>query len=252
MRIGVTHTLDQAAPLLQRLPAQGDTALSTAMNTTVRRAQFDVIAEMRNVFDRPTPYALGGLRIEAASPTRLDAAVMVRGKPDVSGAGIPAESFLRAEIEGGARRQKKSEVALQKAGVLPMGWRTVPGQGARLDGFGNMSRGQIVQILSYFQAFPVDKGYRANSTVATRTRLKKGTKRKLGFEYIAVAPGVKGLRPGVWERVALGAGRGVRPILLFVKATAYRKRLDFFGVVNRSVDANLGTQFDRELSKAIA
>jgi hypothetical protein len=63
----------------------------------------------RRIFDRPTRWALGGLRYK--KPTT--------GKPVVSiwleefdGNGIPAADFQAAQIKGGTRKHKRFEKAL--------------------------------------------------------------------------------------------------------------------------------------------
>jgi hypothetical protein len=244
----VTHNGAEIQRAIADVPSTAARALAAAMNTTTRRAQFDVVARMGQVFDRPTPYALGGLRVTLASPQALQASVAVKGPPDAPGGAIPAQSFLRAEIEGGARHDKRSEILLRRLGVLPAGWQAVPGDGATLDGYGNVSRGQTVQILSYLQAFP-QGGYRANSTEASRERLARSTRGRRGMTFFVVPPGTKGLTPGVWQRSDIGAlGKGVRCVLRFVRGTTYRKRLGFYEVVETSIDTNLGRQFANEMT----
>ena len=89
-----------------------------------------------------------------------------------------------------------------------------------------MSRGQIVSILSYFRAFP-DNGYKANSTAATRAKLKRGTKKRQGFELFVGAPADGKLPLGVWQRTYFAQGSALKPLLIFVKSTRYNAIFDF-------------------------
>ena len=72
---------------------------------------------------------------------------------EAQGGNLPPGKPLLSEVRGGARRAKRSEVLLQRAGVLPAGWLTVPGRGARLDAYGNLQRGQLLQILAFFRTY---------------------------------------------------------------------------------------------------
>ena len=56
----------------------------------------------------------------------------------MGGKGIEPEKILQAEIFGGSRRPKRSEVALRRVGILPDGYFLVPGQACPLDQYGNV------------------------------------------------------------------------------------------------------------------
>lgn len=262
MKMAVRHRLPEVAQQLGQVPGIAAEIGRRAIGPTLRAGRESVYAAMRRGFDRPTPYALNALRLEepgAAGP--LQGAVMVKGRPDVSGSAIPPQSFLRAEILGGARRWKRLEVALMRAGLLPRGWYAVPGAGARLDQWGNMSRGQVVQVMSFLQLFATARGerrggYRSNSTAASRARLERGTRNRFGVELFAASPlqAFKrgGLPPGIWTRQTntrttrtAGAPAPLRPVLLFVRSTRYRVRLDYFGELQRSTAAVLPVQLER-------
>jgi hypothetical protein len=233
---------------LQAIPQQTRGALARAMNTSVRQGEVGAVAEMRRVFDRPTPWTLGGVTSDKATPGKLEATVRVRGK---TGGAIPAEAFLRSQILGGQRRFKRFEVALYRAGVLPAGYYAVPGSGARIDAFGNMSGGQIVQLLSYFAAFPpTTGGRRSNSTAESRAKMAE--RRRGGVVYVAIKPGNRNLFPGVYEYRDLGGlGTGVRAVLIFVRRAQYRQRFDFLGVVEKTLDQQLPRQYDSEMRAAL-
>lgn len=248
MRISIDMPTGPMLVKLRAIPQQTRGALASAMNTSVRQGEVESVAEMRRVFDRPTPWALGGVTHDKATASSLEATVRIRGK---TGSAIPAEAFLRAQIIGGQRRFKRFEVALFKAGVMPAGYYAVPASGARIDAFGNMSSGQIVQLLSYFAAFPPNAGgRRSNSTAESRARMAE--RRRGGVAYVAIKPGNRNLFPGVYEYRDLGRlGTGVRAVLLFVKRVQYAQRFDFLGVVEKTLDQQLPRQYEREMAAAL-
>ena len=229
-------------------------AVRASINRTLQLGREAVYAQMRQVFRAPVPYTLNAVRVEQARTNgELAGAVMVKGPEDTSGTGIPAQSYLRAQILGGARRWKRFEVALLKRGLLPRGWYCVPGRAARLDQWGNMSRGQLVQLLSYFQAFPASGGYRSNMSDKRRSRLGKGTRSRFGVRYFVQQPGQAGLKPGIWEVQAnnsarlQGAPAPTRMVVAFVPRATYRRRLDFFGTLERTASQQMPRAHGRAL-----
>lgn len=190
--------------------------------------------EIRRIFDRPTPYTQRSLFLQRATKTRQRALVWV--KDDL--AGKPDTNYLDSQVFGGARRFKRFERALQRVGVLPSGWYAVPGNAAQRDAYGNMTRAQLVQIIAFFDAFG-QQGYRANLGTKGRERLRRGTRGRQAKEYFAAVPGVRRtahMQPGIYEAVFSGFGRAApRPVLIFVRTIAYRKRWDFEGIARRYI-----------------
>lgn len=200
-----------------------------ALNKTGYDAMDAVTAEMRVAFDRPTPYTLSSMRLDKAKPSKMYAELGPREWP---GKGTPAEKYLAPEVWGGDRNLKRFESALRKVGVLPQDMYAVPGAGADIDAFGNMSRGQIVQIISWFQAFG-EQGFRANMVTKTKEKLKRGSKKTgYGFEYFAIRRKGSRLPMGIYKRFRIGGG-GILPVLIFVKKPHYQKRYKFFEVAHQ-------------------
>lgn len=227
-----------------------------ALNWTAADARDEVQREMRRVFDRPTPYTIRGVGVWRA--TAADPIARV-GLKDAAGKGTAAADFLLPQVYGGARGVKRFERALQRIGALPAGWVAVPASGAQLDAYGNMNRGQIVQILAALQAFG-EQGYKANMDAKGRARLAKGSKRSYGREYV-VSHG-RGWRhgtgswkhgrnqhlpAGVWMRQGGGLGTSLRPVLIFVRGAQYKPRLQFHRVVVEFARRELPLKFDRAM-----
>lgn len=266
--MSVRHRLPDVARQVRQVPAIARDASVVAINETLRSGRQAVYAAMQRVFDRPTPYALNALRIEPADggAQQLRGEVAVKGKQDVGGSAVPPQSFLRAEILGGARRWKRLEVALMRSGILPRGWFAIPGKGARLDQYGNMSRGQVVQVMSFLQLFAVARGerkagYRNNSTAKSRARIRAGTANRFGLELFVSSP-LQAFRrgdlpPGIWSRQVntrtkrtAGPPAPLRAVVVFVKGARYRQRLDFFGELERHAGAQLPRAIDAGVMRA--
>lgn len=194
-------------------------AMKNAANATGRYIHAALRSEMTQVFDRPTPWALGGLKFKEATEDKP----LVRIWLDEFGdKGIPAARFLQAEIEGGPRRRKRFERALIEAGKMPPTAYAVPGRQAPIDAYGNVPGSFIVRVLSDLQAFG-EQGYRANR------RGKRRGVRKTNYFFIP-RPG-SGKPPGVYWHMPNGL-LGI--VFLFVSQAAYRKRFDFYGVGQRA------------------
>ena len=224
-------------------------ATMTAINRTLAQIKTAERTELQKL-DRPTPYTLNSLFIEQAKPGKLSGRVWVKGQ-DQAGKGTPATKYLLPHVDGGDRNMKRFESALYKAGILPNGMYAVPGAGARLDAYGNMSRGQIVQILAYFSAF-AEQGYRANMTDRGRKRMAKGSAKKgiAGSAYFALRSKHGRLLPGVYQRSSTkSAAATLKPVLIFVDgAPNYERRVDWYGVGHRVISE----QFEVEMRRSLA
>lgn len=231
-------------------------ALSYAINETAKDVQGGLAKEM-SVFDRPKPATVKGTFVKRSTKTNLEAVIGLKTRAQ----GTPTSEYLHAQINPGRREDKRSEVLLQRAGILPAGYQTRPGSGARLDAYGNMSRGQIVQILSWFKAFGgIAHSGRGRGTKElvngkfqtfydTKSQiLNRNMKKRRVYEYFIVPDGMPGLSTGIWKR----QGRKIEPILIFIKPPIYRKRYDFYGVANKIVRTNFVRQFDKALQYALA
>lgn len=206
-------------------------------------------AEMERVFDRPTRWTLGQIKVKATSSLGMRVGVI-----DPEGAYRRAQTYLTTQIEGGNRRAKAYEKALQYHGLMPQGWVSVPGDGAKLDAYGNISGGQIKQILSWFDAANTSAGSDQNMGFKGREKLRKGTKRNAGFEYVLVPPDKKGnfRQPGIYQRFFLGHGKAVKPLIIYVKQAKYTKRFDFEAVAKKVTDAMLNAEFEAAYVREIA
>lgn len=232
---------------------QAAKAYAKALNDTgfqVRRAMQD---EMRAVFDRPTDYILRSPFVRMATAAKLSVTI----EPTyMGGKGIDPQKILDAQTWGGRRRDKRSEAALKRAGILPNGYQTAipsdekggPYPGSD-DGKGNLRGPFLVQLISYFQAFG-EQGYKANMSAKGYQRVHRGTKKHAGRRYFVTYGKTRGgpritqkgeqdertahLAPGIWAASGTG-GADVRPVLMFVRpGRGYQPRFDMDKVAKRA------------------
>ena len=228
LKMSVTlEGLDSIKKLLS--PEKLKKVLGQTINDTARLdVKKDLQDEMKKVFDRPTPYTLNSIYTRYNS---ADLSVEI-GLKEWGGKGGSAAQYLQPQIFGGGRPKKRSEQYL--------GSYYVPGAGARLNAYGNMSGSQITQILSALKALP-EGGYLANITPRSKQRNRKPR------NFFMIRSSGKGLRPGVYEKMASGA---VKPILIFIRQPSYSIRLRWFEVIEASVAKNVQKRFSENFDKA--
>lgn len=223
-------------------------ALSVAINNTAKDVQ-DELSGATRVFDRPRSFTVRGTVMTRSTKTNLTAVVALKSR---NAGGTPVNEYLQAEVEGGRRADKRSEVLLQRAGILPPGYQTRPGSGARLDAYGNMSRGQVVQILSYFRAFGlVSTSGRARGRSGTQTasqKLNRSAKPRRPSELFIVPDGMAGLATGVWQRT----GKQIKPILIFIRPPSYKPIYKFEEVARKAVTLKFNANFNQAFRRAMA
>jgi len=254
MRIGYQTDLPAAADFMDKAARQVPYATALALNRTAAAVSEAITEKIRFVFDRPTPYTQSAVRVVRARKENLTARVYFK---DASAKGIPADRYLWPQVFGGDRGLKRSEKALARVG-LPTGSYLIPAAGAEMDAYGNMSRGQIVRLLSYLQAFG-EQGYRANSTARSRARIAKAGKSEQGYRRINgvvyfVSRGrgsMSGERrqtlpAGVWAKTGTH-GSDVKPVLIAAKQVSYQPLLPFYETASQVA----GERFDAEFSTAL-
>ena len=250
MKFDIKTNFPEVQAAMKKAASQVPFALATAMNKTAIKAQDAVRKEMPKVFDRPTPWVLNSLRVKFATKTNLQAEVAYKDRNSVDS----SRSMIEPHVFTGKRHFKAMEARLMNIGLIPAGWNAVPGGGAKLDANGNMSRGQISQLLNVLGAY-TEAGYnKANDKTSARLAKGRAKKNVYGFVYWVNKVGsVKGrhLQPGVYQRVITAFGTSLKPILIFVRQAKYKKRLDFFGVVQTVIEKEFPGEFNRAFDEAM-
>lgn len=219
-------------------------AANGALNIVGKRARQDIQAEMPRVFDRPNRWTLNSLRV--LESTRETLTVRISVKDDAPNNGTAPEKYLLPNVFGGGRSEKRFERNLRYAGILAQGWSAVPGEGAKLDAFGNLARGEIQKILTAVRA-SFDPYQNRTTSARSRRNARNAPYFVAGLDRVSIVGGEARttrarIAPGIYAR----DGRGVKPVLIFVKKQPqYRARLPFEQIVERRADADFSTEFAR-------
>lgn len=220
-------------------------AASKAINEVMKTSAPAVQAEMKRVFDRPTPWTLNSYRVlKWANKHNLTGVV---GFKDVGYAGGPggkassaAGSYLQPHMEGGARGAKGLESLLRRRGLLSAGEFVVPSSYVPRDRYGNVSRGTIQKILANLGA--LTDAYSNTPKGGARGGKKKS-------EYFFTRRGIRGARlTAIWQRRASSA----MPVFIVVSgAPTYRRVFDHVKVVQREVNRRFAAEFEKAMAFAL-
>ena len=236
IRVQQQGLLDGLAELTDLERNQIPFATVLALTETAKLVKAELESEMRQVFDRPTPYTMDSLRLIPATKQRLEARVWIKDEADGA---APATRWLTPEVYGGPRNNKRSEALLKARGILPEGKFVVPGKGMKLDSYGNVGRGQMQKILSGLGA----QGDRYQNSTDSRRSAGNRTR------YFVMRRGHEAI--GIAERTGRRRDQ-VQIVLAFVSKPGYAEALDFFIIGQRVADAQLPMQFEKALAQAIA
>lgn len=237
MPVVIRVDTDAAIARLRSVRSNVPLATAIALTRTATRARDALQAEMRRAFDRPTPYTLRSVYVKPATPADLEARVGLKDQAGAKASLSPAE-LLAHHFRGGARKQKRLEQLLARIGLISATERVVPGAGAKLDRYGNMNRGQIQQMLSQIRAGADPSTYRSASTRSRRNVRRAGR--------IFWSRGGR-LARGAW--IDQGDPIGVRPLLVVVSGTSYRRVINLPDVVGKVVAREFGPELARQLSR---
>lgn len=258
--------LDKVAGALQRLgDGQIKQAMALALNDTGHQARRAMQAEMDRVFDRVTLWVRKSPKVFPAAPDRLQVAVAPTLTTDYGvfqrggKVGVDPQDVLQAQVQGGARHDKKSEVALRRAGILPSGWQTsipaTPYPGSD-DGRGNLRGAFMQQLLAYLQAYRAE----GHSNMSDRRKRKLHNKQGIGYTgsrkvhqttlgvryFVSLGrerDKTRHLPPGIWAAKGLHDVE-IKPVLMFTRKGSYKPRLDMDAVIQQ---ADLQTYLDRRV-----
>lgn len=212
-------------------------ATVVALTRTAQQAKVDLRAAMSRDLDRPTNWTLNSLYVRPATKTDPVAMVWIKDQD----AGIPAAHYLSPQIEGGNRKNKRFERALQKAGILPAGWYVMPGSAAPIDAYGNIAGRYYSSVLAQLQA----------TGNATKDKAKGSSMRVRGrqAQLFALSKPHGKLKPGIYQRFKFGHGTAVKPLFIFTRRPPhYAKRYRFW----ETVEQTAMQQFPQQFAKAFA
>ena len=252
---GLRQTVEQ----LELQAKQFRFGVAQGLNRTAARVRDAERAEMVDVFDRPTPFTLNSLFVKGARTATLEAVVGIK---DNAGGARPAVSWLRWQVWGGLRSPTAFERLLMGKQAMRNDQRMVPGRFARRDSFGNISRGQLVQILSQLRIDSSSGSTRSlprhsGADNAADTKRKAGVIRRAyaraGGQYVAFPNGRGKLIPGVYQVRQTSWGRSdPKPVLIFVSKAAYEpERFDFFYVARKVAERHLAADIAAAVNEQV-
>lgn len=223
-------------------------ALKNTINDVATMVQRADKTQMVKDFDRPTPFTQNALKINYATKTRLSGGVVFKDPVRLS----DSQHYLYHNVYGVLRGYKKFEGALYAKGILPAGHYAVPGKGMKLDAYGNVAAGTIVQILAWFGANS-GTGFFGNSTDATKAKRKRGTKKKYGFEYFTLRKKNRNLLPGIYRRTITPFGTSLESMFIFIPRTSvgYQRTYSFFETSHEVFNNNFQFLYERNMRIAL-
>ena len=286
MQIDVRVDLKNAERYLQGLRKdQVPFATAYALTQTAKDSQQRIVDDMRRSFDRPKPFTLNGTFVSPATKSRLEATVKLkdgyaRGGGENSKRGTP-DKYLRAQVQGGARRNTAFERMLIHNGLMPPGYFAIPTNLAPRDAFGNVPPGYYTRIMSQLgvgdefqrarkgkqkprRALSVgpikrkqqDASKRAAKEAkarATKLLKPKATPKYPIFNVYPKREKNKHLTPGIYERLTSGFGKTLRPLFIYVdKPPTYKVRLEFDRIVRDTIALRLRANFEKGYALADA
>ena len=177
--------------LLKSIPGKANRAARVSLTKTGKAIKEEVIAEMKRVFDKPTRFTLNSLQLDPATKGKSEARVWFKQPARMQ------QHYLVPQVEGGGRKLKGFERG------VGMG-RLIPGKFARMTPEGNVSPGQIRQIMSVLGRAETSAGFSANLTA-------RSARRNMSARDYAVIRRRNGrLLPGIYQRFQTGAGFGAK------------------------------------------
>lgn len=207
-------------------------ATALALTRTAKLVEKSLQVEMAGKLNA-SPYTKRSTFSTSATKANLQAIVGIKDKKPAGG--TAPNVLLKEHFGGGIRGNKPMEKAIASLGVLPSGWRIVPGAGMPLDAYGNPRRNAVREVIG---------------ALRSRLQLYKGRGKRAGLVgYFAVPVGSSShLSPGIYWR----KGRALRPMFLFIQSASYSSRFNLPALGRRVVDEQFDTQFASALAQATA
>lgn len=213
-------------------------ATAKALTLTAKEAEKDTYQAMAKQFDRPTPMTMRSLRTKPATKRDLTARVFLKGV-ELGGKNPRSMSeIIGHQFSGGTRNRKRIEQLFTSRGLISSNEYLVPGQAARLDRYGNISRGQLQQIVSQLG---ISRDTAQNKTKSARSLRNV---RRAGEMFWSRG---ERLPRGVWVK----QGLFVKPILMVARTPIYRQRIDMERIGEDAARREFPRIFDKTFNDAL-
>lgn len=177
----------QVRKLLASLDRHAIRAAEHSLDQTAWAIYRELKATLPRVFKDPAPYTKNSLKVTKTKNHNMRASVWFK-EPDRMG-----EHYLLPQVEGGERKEKGFERALNHT-------KFIPSDHLPLDRHGNVAPSLIRQILSVLGRAELARGYQANRTKKSAIRNPKDR----DFVWLPKGAGGGKLPPGIYRRVIRG------------------------------------------------
>ena len=208
-------------------------ATAVAITKTAKSVEKRLQADMSRAFKSASPFVQRATFSTSATKANLSATVGIKDKKPAGG--TAPSVLLKEHFTGGVRGNKPFEKALITMGVMPQGYRAIPGNGMKLDAYGNPSRREIGEMLGALRSrMQVFKGRGKNVAL-------------VGYFVVPVGAASK-LHPGVYKRIDRAV---LATMFIFVRRASYQKVIDFERDATRVVASEFQQNFDAALINAM-
>lgn len=220
MKLSVTSNINEVLGFTAKLSDQFPFAVARSLTDVARLVANQMPGEMERVFDKgATDFTKRSVYVVPARKDRLTAEVGIKDRQ---------AQYLFYQVEGGTRQPSKQALRLPSV--------------VQLNDFGNVPAGLIRQLINRAK-----QGKRATKVQARRF----GVSQELDLFYGEPGDG----RPaGIYKRVVISATKHqLVPIIVFPKQAArYQRTLDFYGIAQRTVAANIDARLASNWRDALA
>jgi hypothetical protein len=248
LTLDIKSELPKAIRWTDAMTKQLPYAIAKAMTQSAKKSQVALKAQTPRYVDRPTPFTLNSTFVRFASPRSLEAWV---GFKYTAPKGTPAGEYLEPMISGGPRKPKRSELQLQRRGLLRSGEYLVPTgvTPLTLNKYGNIPASKYTQVISRLKGFG-EQGYTANASGSARSQSKRRQ-----ADYFIGTPG--GLPRGIYARLGAkprsgGLARGFHTVFYITRRPTYTGRFPVQTILNKTYSNNFGKQFRMALEAELA
>jgi len=256
--------VEKATLLLSGQAKQVEYAEAVARHRVGHAVRKQIETAIATGFDRPTPWFQKAVYVRPFRPTRgADVAVFLKDTEVLSnfpayrqhaltnlranqqttpGPGSTAD-ILGHHFSGGSRKRKKIEEAFTRAGLIKGHELLVPGPDARLDRYGNISRGQVQQIYAALYL------YRDPYQNRTRSRRSQRNDAAAGRMFWSNGDHPMKVRRGLW---ATSRSKQLQLLLIPIPQAVYRQRIDMPAIAKQRVAADFDREFRAALQQALS
>lgn len=225
--------LDGISEMLKRGGKQTRFAAAVALTKTAKHVSTGLSQALSRALPGASPYTQRSSYSTSATKAGLTAKIGIKDKKPARGT-APA-TLLKEHFTGGRRGNKPMEKALMSLGMLPAGWRVVPGHGMPLDSHGNPRAKVVGEIIG---------------ALKSRMQIHKGRGKQVALVgYFAIGKDVTSpLAPGIYWR----NGRAIKPMLLFIPTAGYRQVIDLPRLTQRIVGQRFALEFAAAYAAALS